>query len=180
MNKYTVLTSALGHEGQIDEVETDLPLDQFKIIDYKYGMKYRHQYTLIEQLKDFIDSIKYVELKDTIPFVMMDINKLPKGRDFDIDKIIFEFKKQPTQIIQSKPSLKEFIKEFVRPNTLIRIWKESKGGHTCLFPTDMVEMEWRIVKGEGIYKGLKDNPVIGVTDIVVKSIYPEAVNIVIQ
>lgn len=39
-----------------------------------------------KQAKDFIDSIKYVELEDTIPFVMMDMSKLPKGSDFDVDK----------------------------------------------------------------------------------------------
>lgn len=60
MNKYKVLTSALGHEGQIDEVETDLPLDKFLDIDYKYGMKYRHQYTVIEQLKEGAEKEGYI------------------------------------------------------------------------------------------------------------------------
>ena len=76
--------------------------------------------------------------------------------------------------------LKDFIEEFVRPNTLIRLWKETKGGHQPLFdPKDLVEMEWRIKRGEGIYKGLEDSPVVGVTDILVKGNYTEAVNIVI-
>ena len=76
--------------------------------------------------------------------------------------------------------LKDFIEEFVEPNTLIRLWKKIKGGHQPLFDsTDMVEMEWRIKKGEGIYKGLEDSPVVGVTDILVKGNYTEAVNIVI-
>lgn len=76
--------------------------------------------------------------------------------------------------------LKDFIEEFVEPNTLIRLWKKIKGGHQLLFDsTDMVEMEWKIKKGEGIYKGLEDSPVVGVTDILVKGNYTEAVNIVI-
>lgn len=52
MNKFIVKTSALGHEGQVDEVATDLPLEKFKEIDSKYGMKYRSQFTTIDQLRD--------------------------------------------------------------------------------------------------------------------------------
>ena len=82
--------------------------------------------------------------------------------------------------MENKLTLKEFIENFVEPNTLIRLWHKTHGGHQALFDdNDMVEMEWRIKKGKGIYKGLEDAIVIGVTDILVGGHYKEAVNIVI-
>jgi hypothetical protein len=52
MNTFIVKTSALGHEGAVYEVITNLPLEKFKEIDSKYGMKYRHQFTNITQLEE--------------------------------------------------------------------------------------------------------------------------------
>lgn len=52
MNKYKVLTSRLGYEGQIDEVETTASIDDIKKIDSRYGMKHRHESTSIKQLRE--------------------------------------------------------------------------------------------------------------------------------
>lgn len=60
MKKYIIKTSALGHEGQVDEVETNLPLEKFKEIDLKYGMKYRHQFTTIQDLKNGSEKEGYI------------------------------------------------------------------------------------------------------------------------
>ena len=80
-----------------------------------------------KQAKDFINDLPEVggesfklELdKNWIPFqkinfndedvIMVDMNVLPKGSDFDIDAFMKLVKQNPTQIIQSKPSLKESI-----------------------------------------------------------------------
>lgn len=101
----------------------------------------------------------------------------------DFEKWIKIMKEQPMQIINKSENttLKEFITKFVRPNSLIRLWYEVEGGHQTVFPdNDLVEMEWSIVKGDGIYKGLESSFVKGVTDIVVSGNYPEAINIVID
>jgi uncharacterized membrane protein YkgB len=71
--------------------------------------------------------------------------------------------------------LKEFIQQFVEPNTLIRLQYKTKEGHEAV-NGDKPEMEWQLEKG--IYANRK---VIGVTDILYyKSPYSEAVNIVIE
>lgn len=71
--------------------------------------------------------------------------------------------------------LKEFIEEFVEPNTLIRLLYKIKGGHKEVCG-DNPKMEWELKNSE--YANKK---VIGVTDIVYRqSHFPEAVNIVIE
>ena len=80
-----------------------------------------------KQAKDFIndlpgvggESFKLKLDKSWIPFqkidfnggdvIMVDMNVLPRGSDFDIDAFIKLVKQNPTQIIESKPLLKEAI-----------------------------------------------------------------------
>lgn len=77
--------------------------------------------------------------------------------------------------------LKEFLQNFVEPNTLIRLVYKTKEGHVTVGENwDEVSMEWKIIKGEGIYKDYVDNFVIGITDILCNGHYSEAVNIVIS
>lgn len=67
--------------------------------------------------------------------------------------------------------LQDFIKNFVRPNTLIRLQYEAPGGHSEV--PDGMAMEWKLKSGE-----FKDHEVIGVTDILYK-VHADAVNLVI-
>jgi hypothetical protein len=67
--------------------------------------------------------------------------------------------------------LKDFIEQFVRPNTLVRLWHSVIGGHELI---TQPSMEWELKDGEYANK-----VVVGVTDIVV-SPHSEAVNIVIE
>lgn len=77
--------------------------------------------------------------------------------------------------------LKEFIETFICSNSLIRLWYPIKGGHKMVVEGDKsVCMEWKIIKGEGIFGKFTENEVIGVTDIHTFGPYPEAINIVIK
>lgn len=77
-------------------------------------------------------------------------------------------------------TLREFIKQFVEPNTLIRlVYKEGSGHRTVAEHWDKVSMEWEILENRGNYRKYADNEVIGVTDIITEGAYSEAVNIVI-
>ena len=71
--------------------------------------------------------------------------------------------------------LKEFIENFICPNTLVRLQYKIKGGHEEV-NGDNPEMEWKLKDSE-----YANRRVIGVTDILYpKSHYSEAVNIVIE
>lgn len=79
-------------------------------------------------------------------------------------------------------NLDTFIKAFVCPNTIVRLWTETKDGHRMLWDvaTDKeVGMEWEITAEKGWQAMYADWLVIGVTDILCPT-YPEAVNIVVQ
>ena len=79
-------------------------------------------------------------------------------------------------------NLDTFIKAFVCPNTIVRLWTETKGGHWMLWQEETdkeVGMGWEITAGPGWQAAYADWLVIGVTDILCMT-YPEAVNIVIQ
>lgn len=77
--------------------------------------------------------------------------------------------------------LKEFIKKFVEPNTLIRlVYKQESGHRTVLNSWDDVSMEWEILKERGIYTDYVNREVIGITDILVNGHYKEAINISIK
>lgn len=73
-------------------------------------------------------------------------------------------------------SLKEFIGEFVEPNTLIRLWYKTKSGHELVTTDQNPRMEHQWVQSY-----YKFNVVIGVTDIVIiNEPHKEAVNISIE
>ena len=77
--------------------------------------------------------------------------------------------------------LGEFIKEFIEPNTIIRLVYKEKGGHRIVLDSwEDVSMEWAILKGEGKYRNYINNEVLGITDILVLGLYSEAINIVIE
>lgn len=76
--------------------------------------------------------------------------------------------------------LGEFIKQFIRPNSVIRLVYQEKGGHRLVLDTYFdVSMEWEILKGKGVNRHFINNEVIGVTDILFHGSYSEAINIVI-
>lgn len=79
-------------------------------------------------------------------------------------------------------TLREFIEEYVRPNTLIRLWTIGEGcTHNMIRRGDScVCMEHEIISGKHWMSKYADTLVIGVTDIVVDDFYREAVNIVIE
>lgn len=72
--------------------------------------------------------------------------------------------------------LEKFVKTFILPNTLIRLWYPAEGGHQQVL--NDVLMEWELLKLE-IYENYLNHEVIGVTDILTGDYYKEAVNIVI-
>ena len=77
--------------------------------------------------------------------------------------------------------LKEFIKTFVEPNTMIRLLFKNKSGHEIVGQDwNDVCMEWELLRGKGNFRHYINNNVIGVTDILVKGPYAEAINIVIE
>lgn len=51
MKKFIIKTSDLGYTVDVYQVVTTLPLSKFLEIDMKYGMKYRHQSTSIQDLE---------------------------------------------------------------------------------------------------------------------------------
>lgn len=76
--------------------------------------------------------------------------------------------------------LKDFIKEFVCKNTLIRLWEPFNGGHKMLTDGETeVGMEWEIVDGKGWQAKYADREIVGVTDILCETCR-EAVNIVLK
>jgi len=48
---YTIGTSNLGHDRTLHTVQTEASIEDLLYIDHKYGMKYRHESTTIEQMK---------------------------------------------------------------------------------------------------------------------------------
>ena len=86
--------------------------------------------------------------------------------------------------------LNTFVRKYVCPNTLIRLWAPaSDGGHIMLYKYDEkkpgniddVCMEHELLSAKSWQSKYSLCEVVGVTDIVVRnSPYPEAVNIVIK
>jgi hypothetical protein len=72
--------------------------------------------------------------------------------------------------------LKKFIKKFVEPNTIIKLWYKTPSGHEPV-EGDSWKMEWEFLRDNEFY----DYKVIGVTDILlINSPYTESVNIVVE
>lgn len=73
-------------------------------------------------------------------------------------------------------SVKDFVRYFVEPNTLVRLWHKVNGGHKEVIEGDKPIMEHELIKTKyAISKA------VGVTDILyLKSHYIEALNLVIE
>jgi hypothetical protein len=79
-------------------------------------------------------------------------------------------------IILNNMKLKKFIKKFVEPNTIIKLWYKTPSGHEPV-EGDSWKMEWEFLRDNEFY----DYKVIGVTDILlINSPYTESVNIVVE
>ena len=84
--------------------------------------------------------------------------------------------------------LKDFIRNCVCHNSLIRLWKPTKGGHQMIYKEDKrkpnniddVCMEWELLSNKVWQSEYNDCRVIGVKDICVDGFYREAINIVID
>lgn len=85
--------------------------------------------------------------------------------------------------------LKNFVKSYVCPNSLIKLWTCIGDGKYQLiykederYPgnIDAVCMEWELLKGKSWHYKYLDCKVVGVKDIYCDDFYREAVNIVIE
>lgn len=76
-------------------------------------------------------------------------------------------------------SLREFIKEYVCANTMIRLWINIDGyRRLCLFDDCKPVMSWEL-EDSTEYEKIRNMKVVGVTDILCDTYY-EAVNIVVE
>lgn len=77
--------------------------------------------------------------------------------------------------------LKDFIKEYVEGNSLVRVLYKNPGGHKLVLDDwNDVAMDWEIVRGQGKYAAYINHKVLGVTSIVVRGPYSESINVVIE
>lgn len=78
--------------------------------------------------------------------------------------------------------LKEFIENFIQPNSLIRLVYKIKGGHEIVGEDwNDVSMEHAILRQIGKFRHYANNEVIGIASILVTSgRYTESINIVIE
>lgn len=77
--------------------------------------------------------------------------------------------------------LGEFIKEFIEPNSLIRLVYKEKSGYRIVLDTwDDVSMEWEVLKGKGKNRHYVNNEVVGIVCVGTTGHYSEAINIVIE
>jgi hypothetical protein len=78
-------------------------------------------------------------------------------------------------------TLKEFINEYIQPNSLVRVLYKIPVGHKLILNDwDEVSMDWEIVKGEGKYAPYINHKVLGIASILTGGPYPESINIVIE
>jgi len=78
-------------------------------------------------------------------------------------------------------TLKEFTENYIEHNSLVRVLYKEKGGHRIVLNDwNDVDMDHQIVKGQGKYAPYVNHKVLGVTSIVVRGPYSEAVNVVIE
>ena len=79
-------------------------------------------------------------------------------------------------------NLNTFIRNFVCPNSLIRLWvpNDKESGYKMLSNENNVCMEWEITKKQHWMSNYGHCEVIGVKDIYVDDFYREAINIVIK
>jgi hypothetical protein len=78
-------------------------------------------------------------------------------------------------------TLKEFVKDYVEGNSLVRVLYKNPGGHKLVLDDwNDVAMDWEIVRGQGKYAAYINHKVLGVTSIVVRGPYSESINVVIE
>ncbi len=78
-------------------------------------------------------------------------------------------------------TLKEFIENYIQPNSLVRVLYKNPGGHKLVLNDwDDVAMDWEIVKGKSKYAPYINHEVLGIASISVRGPYPESINIVIK
>lgn len=78
-------------------------------------------------------------------------------------------------------TLKEFIKEYIQPNSLVRVLYKNPGGHKLILNDwNEVAMDWEIVKGGGKYGPYINHKVLGIASILTGGPYSESINIVIE
>ncbi len=79
-------------------------------------------------------------------------------------------------------TLYEFIKKFVRPNSLIKLWQHDIEGYKLIQEEGQSNacMEWKILSNKAWQCKYNDSKVLGVKDIVCDDFYREAINIVIE
>ena len=78
-------------------------------------------------------------------------------------------------------TLKEFVKDYVEGNSLVRVLYKNPGGHKLVLDDwNDVAMDWEIVRGQGKYAAYINHKVIGIASISVRGPYSEAINIVIE
>ena len=74
----------------------------------------------------------------------------------------------------------EFLNTFSH-NNLIRLVYNCDGGHEIVAQDwDSIQMDWEIIKGEGLYKDYVHNKVLGLVSIRTEGLWSEAINIVIE
>jgi hypothetical protein len=74
-----------------------------------------------------------------------------------------------------------FLKEFIEPNSLVRLVYKTDGGHKIVLDSwSSVTMEWEILKGKGENRHYVDNEVLGIASIWMSCNNFEAINIVIE
>jgi hypothetical protein len=78
-------------------------------------------------------------------------------------------------------TLKEFVKDYVEGNSLVRVLYKNPGGHKLVLDDwNDVAMDWEIVRGQGKYAAYINHKVIGIASISVRGPYSESINVVIE
>lgn len=74
--------------------------------------------------------------------------------------------------------LQRFIKKYTEPNSLIRLWKRTTGGHEIVVP--FIGMNWTVTKPNTTFYSYRNSKVVGIASILINDNYPETINIVIE
>lgn len=78
-------------------------------------------------------------------------------------------------------TLKDFVKQYVEHNSLIRVVYKLPGGHKAVLNSwSEVSMDHELLKMKGKFAKFANHEVIGVASILVAGNYGDAVNIVVK
>jgi hypothetical protein len=78
-------------------------------------------------------------------------------------------------------TLKDFVKQYVEHNSLIRVVYKLPGGHKAVLNRwSEVSMDHELLKMKGKFAKFANHEVIGVASILTTGSYPDAVNIVVK